>query len=154
MTHTPLGLRNHKIRQDLTKHPAVQKQEYSADILKALEAAKEAGALKKWGAAPIPERVNVFQGELKRVGVRTPGAIATPTVRNERAFLVTVVGVTSVLALAAGQLPGDWVSPHYFWEPFVACICPEHDAYVINSAHVMTSGTLPLHGAEPLVGLR
>ena len=37
------------------------------------------------------------------------GAIATPTVRNERAFLITVVGVTSVVAVAAGQLPGDWV---------------------------------------------
>ena len=66
--------------------------------------------MKKWGAAEIPERVNVFQGELKRVGVKNTGAIATPTIRNERAFLITTVGVTSVLAVAAGFLPGDWVS--------------------------------------------
>lgn len=87
----------------------MQKQEYSIDVLKALEAAKASGSLTKWGAAPVPERVNVFQGELKRVGVKNTGAIATPTVRNERAFLITVVGVTSVLATLAGQLPGDWV---------------------------------------------
>ena len=55
--------------------------------------------------------INVFQGELKKVGVKNIGAIATPTIRNERAFLITTVGVTSVLAVAAGQLPGDWVSP-------------------------------------------
>ena len=54
------------------------------DILKALEGLKETGAVKKWGSAQLPERVNVFQGELKRVGVINTGAIATPTVRNER----------------------------------------------------------------------
>lgn len=87
----------------------MQKQEFSIDVLKALEGAKASGDLTKWGAAAVPERVNVFQGELKRVGVKNTGAIATPTVRNERAFLITVVGVTSVLATLAGQLPGDWV---------------------------------------------
>lgn len=30
------------------------------------------------------------------------------SVRNDAAFLATVVGVTSVVAVAAGQLPGDW----------------------------------------------
>ena len=88
----------------------MQKQDFSGDILKALDALKNDGGLAKWGSVKPPERVNVFQGELKKFGVKNTGAIATPTIRNERAFLVTVVGVTSVLATAAGQLPGDWVS--------------------------------------------
>ena len=87
----------------------VQKQEYSIDILQALEELRDSGGVKKWGSAELPERVNVFQGELKKVGVKNTGAIATPTIRNERAFLITTVGVTSVLAVAAGFLPGDWV---------------------------------------------
>ena len=60
------------------------------DILKALEGLKETGAVKKWGSAELPERVNVFQGELKLVGVINTGAIATPTVRNERGRLSAI----------------------------------------------------------------
>lgn len=86
-----------------------QKQEFSGDILQALDVLKKEGGLEKWGSVKPPDRVNVFQGELKKVGVKNTGAIATPTIRNERAFLITVVGVTSVLATAAGFLPGDWV---------------------------------------------
>ena len=92
---------------------SLQKQEYSIDILNALKAAKDKGALGKWGATAVPERVNVFQGELRKVGVKNTGAIATPTVRNERAFLIAVVGVTSVLAVAGQFLPGDWVRGNY-----------------------------------------
>lgn len=94
----------------LTLSTFLQKQEFSGDILEALKALKEDGGLKKWGSVQPPDRVNVFQGELKRFGVKNTGAIATPTIRNERAFLVTVVGVTSVLAVLGGFLPGDWVS--------------------------------------------
>ena len=77
--------------------------------MKALRALRQDGGLAKWGSVKPPDRVNVFQGELKKLGVKNTGAIATPTIRNERAFLITVVGVTSVLATAAGFLPGDWV---------------------------------------------
>lgn len=35
--------------------------------------------------------------------------MAIPSVRNDAAFLYTLVGVTSVLAVLGGQLPGDWV---------------------------------------------
>ena len=98
----------------------LQKQEYSGDILKALNDLKKEGGLQKWGSVKSPERVNVFQGELKKVGVKNTGAIATPTIRNERAFLITTVGVTSVLAVAAGFLPGDWVSSDIF-SPSLQC---------------------------------
>ena len=70
--------------REYRRAPPSERQEYSVDILKALEGLKETGAVKKWGSGELPERVNVFQGELKRVGVINTGAIATPTVRNER----------------------------------------------------------------------
>jgi len=34
--------------------------------------------------------------------------LAVPSVRNDAVFLASVVGVTSVIAVAAGFLPGDW----------------------------------------------
>ncbi len=112
-----------------TKWPSLhilhlQKQEFSGDILKALVDLKEEGGLQKWGSVKPPERINVFKGELKKVGVKNTGAIATPTIRNERAFLVTVVGVTSVLATAAGFLPGDWVCS-CMWSKLYMTYCKE-----------------------------
>ena len=54
----------------------------------------------------------MFPGELTRGPNKLacePAAIATPSVRNDAAFLATWVGVTSVLATTAGVvLPGDW----------------------------------------------
>lgn len=44
-----------------------------------------------------------------QVGIRNPAAVATPSVRDDAAFLYTLVGVTSVLAVLGGFLPGDWV---------------------------------------------
>ncbi len=44
-----------------------------------------------------------------QVGIKNPGGIATPSVRNDAAFLFAVVGSTSILAVIAGAtLPGDW----------------------------------------------
>eukprot|EP00892_Ulva_mutabilis_P006668 jgi/Ulvmu1/4373/UM002_0098.1 len=91
--------------------PAQMKQEESTDVLKAFEGLKEAGAAEKWGKAmdACGSRRAVAMGELKLVGVKDPGMIAVVSTRNELAFLVTTVGVTSVLAVAAGALlPGDW----------------------------------------------
>jgi hypothetical protein len=42
------------------------------------------------------------------VGIQAPEMVAVPSVRNDAAFLTTTVGVSSVLAVLAGQLPGDW----------------------------------------------
>lgn len=47
-------------------------------------------------------------GELRMVGVKQPEKIAQISVRNDAAFLITVVGTTSVAAVLLGQLPGDW----------------------------------------------
>lgn len=44
-----------------------------------------------------------------QVGIKNPEAVATPSVRDDAAFLYTLVGVTSVLAVLGGFLPGDWV---------------------------------------------
>ena len=51
----------------------LQKQEFSGDILTAMEGLKQDGGLEKWGSADLPGRVNVFQGELKKVGVKNTG---------------------------------------------------------------------------------
>ena len=47
-------------------------------------------------------------GELRQVGVKQPEVIGVPSVRDDAAFLITVVLSTSVLAVVLGQLPGDW----------------------------------------------
>eukprot|EP00877_Chromochloris_zofingiensis_P013381 jgi/Chrzof1/8297/Cz03g05090.t1 len=88
----------------------LQRFDYSGDILAAMEDLKTAGVLKKWGTAVEDnlQRRNVFMGELKQMGIKQPDKIAVPSVRNDAAFLATVVGVFSVLAVVVGQLPGDW----------------------------------------------
>lgn len=63
---------------------------------------------------PLHDAGNVFMGELRRVGVKVPDSIGKLSVRNDAAFLITVVGTTSVVAVAAGFLPGDWV--RFIWE--------------------------------------
>lgn len=91
----------------------LQRQEYTIDILNAMEALSKEGAVPKWGCGLQDlDRRNVFIGELSRVGIKKPNLIGTPSVRNDAAFLYTLVGVTSVVAVAAGQLPGDWVSSY------------------------------------------
>ena len=62
-----------------------------------MEALKAAGAAPKWGAAlddaaALVARKNVFPGELRQVGIKAPDKIAVPSVRNDAAFLATVVG--------------------------------------------------------------
>jgi hypothetical protein len=86
----------------------LQKQKETAEVLKEYESLQEAGAVKKWGvsAGDALSRRNVSMGELKMVGIKDPGMIAVASVRNDMAFLVTVVGVTSVLAVAGTFLPG------------------------------------------------
>ncbi|PSC72294.1 hypothetical protein C2E20_4561 [Micractinium conductrix] len=95
---------------DYRRAPASVKQEVSADVLKAVSALADAGELKKWGAAlaDMQERRSLMMGELRMVGVKQPEKIAQISVRNDAAFLITVVGTTSVAAVLLGQLPGDW----------------------------------------------
>lgn len=73
----------------------LQKLEYSADVLAAMNALKEAGAIPKWGSAAASgtlSRRNVFMGELKQMGIKNPDRMAIPSVRNDAAFLTSVVG--------------------------------------------------------------
>ncbi|CAO2036698.1 unnamed protein product [Urochloa humidicola] len=46
--------------------------------------------------------------ELTTLGIKNAENLAIPSVRNDAAFLFTVVGTTGFLAVLAGQLPGDW----------------------------------------------
>ena len=57
--------------------------------------------------SPLPHRP-LPTGELKLVGIKNPEAIARPSVRNDAAFLFSVVASSSLLAVVLGQLPGDW----------------------------------------------
>lgn len=94
---------------EMNKAPPSVRQEYTSDILNAMEALDKEGAVPKWGASlQQVSRRNVFIGELRRVGIKNPEVIGTPSARNDAAFLITLVLVTSVVAVAGGQLPGDW----------------------------------------------
>lgn len=63
-----------------------------------MNALKAAGAVPKWGAespesgAAGTARQNKFNGELRMAGIKQPDQLATPSVRNDAAFLFTVTG--------------------------------------------------------------
>ncbi len=90
----------------------------SAEVLSTVRRLSEEGVLKKWGtaAADLPPRRNVMLGELRLQGIKYPDAIAKVSVRNDAAFLLSVVGTTSVMALVLGQLPGQWG----FWGTYLS----------------------------------
>lgn len=72
-----------------------QKQEASGDILRAMTSLKEAGVLKKWGAAleePFDRR-NVFLGDLKRVGVLNPSGIGIASISMLHALYQVAKGI-------------------------------------------------------------
>eukprot|EP00899_Mesostigma_viride_P010987 jgi/Mesvir1/19890/Mv13171-RA.1 len=86
---------------------AVEEKDSDA-VRAALGASKEKGELKLWARQPQLARRNVFVRELSMVGLKNPDKLAVPSVRDDMAFLVTVVGAASVLAVAGLFLPGDW----------------------------------------------
>lgn len=84
----------------------------TGDILASLKTMKEEGLLKLWGAAAgASVRRTVFASELSRGPTKLacpPEAISTPSVRNDAAFLFTVVMGSSLAATAAGfAFPGN-----------------------------------------------
>ena len=98
-------------QQVLSSCDRLQRKEFTEDIMNAMEALSKDGAIPKWGSGMQEvSRRNVFIGELKRVGIKNPEVIGKPSVRNDAAFLISLVGGTSVIAVLGGQLPGDWVS--------------------------------------------
>jgi hypothetical protein len=94
----------------LQSAPPVEQKDLSKPVAEAYGKLASAGAIPKWGkvAAAGLNRRNVFPNELTRAGLKNPERLAIPSVRNDAAFLFSVVATTSVLAVAASTLPGDW----------------------------------------------
>lgn len=96
---------------DYKSAPPSVKQEVAVDcVLPAMTQLANSGTLTKWNSASedILARRNIGLGELRMVGIKDPQQIAKVSVRNDASFLISVVGITSVLAVVLGQLPGDW----------------------------------------------
>eukprot|EP00250_Pteridium_aquilinum_P000475 c10518_g1_i1 orf=92-1117(+) len=77
-------------------------------VTEALEQLRQAGWAKLWNSQPYASRRTTFVRELTTLGIKNAEKLGIPSVRDDAAFLWTVVGVTSLLAVIAGQLPGDW----------------------------------------------
>lgn len=80
-------------------------------------------------------------GELRLVGISQPEKIAQISVRNDAAFLWSTVGITSVLALVLGQLPGDWG----FFSAYLAG--EQGGTHAWRPGQVMSGGQLLLHAS-------
>uniref|UniRef100_A0A7N0U1R3 Uncharacterized protein n=1 Tax=Kalanchoe fedtschenkoi TaxID=63787 RepID=A0A7N0U1R3_KALFE len=74
----------------------------------ALDQLQQIGWAKKWSSQPYVSRRNTSLRELTSIGIKNAENLAIPSVRNDAAFLFTVVGTSSFLGVIAGQLPGDW----------------------------------------------
>ncbi|KAF6149317.1 hypothetical protein GIB67_026173 [Kingdonia uniflora] len=90
-----------------TLEDAVSKKDSDA-VKEALDQLKEVGWAKKWGSQPYLSRRTTPLRELTNLGIKNAENLAIPSVRNDAAFLFTVVGTTGFLGVFAGQLPGDW----------------------------------------------
>ena len=64
-----------------------------------MSALQEAGLVPTWGSAMNSslQRRNVFLGELKQMGILSPEQLATPSIRDDAAFLFTTVGERSII---------------------------------------------------------
>jgi hypothetical protein len=66
----------------------------------------------RFGSSADVARRNVFPRELTQAGILNQESIGTPSIRNDAAFLISVVGVTSAVAVvSAAVLPGEAVCP-------------------------------------------
>ncbi|SPT20550.1 unnamed protein product [Triticum aestivum] len=86
---------------------AIDKKD-SQEARQALDQLKEVGWAKRWSSQPYMSRRTTSLRELTNLGIKNAENLAIPSVRNDAAFLFTVVGTTGFLAVLAGQLPGDW----------------------------------------------
>ncbi|XP_051140921.1 uncharacterized protein LOC127258207 [Andrographis paniculata] len=77
-------------------------------VKEALDELSELGWAKKWSSQPYVSRRTTSLRELTSLGIKNAENLAIPSVRNDAAFLFTVVGTTGFLGVLAGQLPGDW----------------------------------------------
>ncbi|RDX86948.1 hypothetical protein CR513_31649 [Mucuna pruriens] len=90
-----------------TLESAISKKDSDA-VKEALTQLGEVGWAKKWSSQPYVSRRTTSLRELSSLGIKNAENLAIPSVRNDAAFLFTVVGTTGFLAVLAGQLPGDW----------------------------------------------
>lgn len=86
---------------------AIAKKDSDA-VREALDQLREVGWAKQWGSQPYVSRRMTSLRELTTLGIKNAENLAIPSVRNDAAFLATVVGTTGFLGVLAGQLPGDW----------------------------------------------
>ncbi|CAI9758266.1 unnamed protein product [Fraxinus pennsylvanica] len=93
---------------DLTTLQSAVEKKDSGAVKKALDQLSEIGWAKKWGSQPYVSRRTTSLRELTTLGIKNAENLAIPSVRNDAAFLFTVVGTTGFLGVLAGQLPGDW----------------------------------------------
>ena len=135
----------------------------TGDVLATVQKLADAGALTKWGAAlaDSPQRRSTMLGELRMVGIKQPEKIAQVSVRNDAAFLFSVVGSTSVIAVVLGQLPGDWgffgsylTGGHKHWPtstllPLGGCMCMCRGGRVCTARLLHTSQTTPMSSCPP-----
>lgn len=90
-----------------TLEAAIAKKD--ADSVKeTLDQLSQVGWAKKWSSQPYVSRRPTSLRELTTLGMQNAENLAIPSVRNDAAFLFTVVGTTGFLGVIAGQLPGDW----------------------------------------------
>lgn len=80
----------------------------SQSVKEALDQLSEVGWAKSWSSQPYASRRMTSLRELTTLGIKNAENLAIPSVRNDAAFLFTVVGTTGFLGVLAGQLPGDW----------------------------------------------
>ncbi|XP_043687550.1 uncharacterized protein LOC122638764 isoform X1 [Telopea speciosissima] len=73
-----------------------------------LDQLNEVGWAKKWSSQPYVSRRMTSLRELTTLGIKNAENLAIPSVRNDAAFLFTVVGTTGFLGVLTSQLPGDW----------------------------------------------
>ncbi|XP_062098082.1 uncharacterized protein LOC133803951 [Humulus lupulus] len=90
-----------------TLESAIAKKD-STSVKEALDQLSELGWAQKWSSQPYVSRRTTSLRELTSLGIKNAENLAIPSVRNDAAFLFTVVGTTGFLGIIAGQLPGDW----------------------------------------------
>ncbi|XP_059624375.1 uncharacterized protein LOC132267271 isoform X3 [Cornus florida] len=93
---------------DLTTLDSAIAKKDSDAVKEALDQLSEVGWAKKWSSQPYVSCRMTSLRELTTLGIKNAENLAIPSVRNDAAFLFTVVGTTGFLGVLAGQLPGDW----------------------------------------------
>lgn len=86
---------------------AIEKKDGDA-VKEAMNKLREAGWGTLWNSQPSVSRRSTFIRELTTLGIKNAEKLGAPSVRDDVTFLLTVVGSTSLLAILASRLPGDW----------------------------------------------